>query len=159
MNAPAPKISFVSLGCPKALVDSERIITQLRAQGYELAKRHDGADVGIVNTCGFLDSAQTESLEAIGEAMAENGKVIVTGCMGAEPDKITAQFPNGLAVTRPQQYDIVMAAVHRAFPPRHDQFLDLVPEQGIKLTPRHYAYLKISEGCNNRCTFCIIPKL
>jgi len=154
-----PTISFVSLGCPKALVDSERLITHLRAEGYALVREHQDADVVIVNTCGFLDSAQAESLAAIGEAVAENGKVIVTGCMGAEPEKITAQYPNLLAVTGPQQYESVLAAVHRAVPPRHDPFLDLVPEQGIKLTPRHYAYLKISEGCNNRCTFCIIPKL
>ncbi|WP_445503516.1 30S ribosomal protein S12 methylthiotransferase RimO [Microvirga sp. G4-2] len=159
MNAPAPKISFVSLGCPKALVDSERIITQLRAQGYQLTKEHDGADVVIVNTCGFLDSAKAESLEAIGEAMAENGKVIVTGCMGAEPEQIREQFPNVLAITGPQAYESVVSAVHQAVPPAHDPFIDLVPPQGVKLTPRHYAYLKISEGCNNRCTFCIIPKL
>jgi len=154
-----PRISFVSLGCPKALVDSERIITRLRAEGYELARHHAGADLAIVNTCGFLDSAQAESLEAIGAAMAENGKVIVTGCLGAEPEKITGPFPNVLAVTGPQQYESVLAAVHRAAPPRHDPHIDLIPPQGIKLTPRHYAYLKISEGCNNRCTFCIIPKL
>ena len=159
MNAPAPKVSFVSLGCPKALVDSERIITQLRAQGYELTKRHDGADVVIVNTCGFLDSAKAESLGAIGEAMAENGKVIVTGCMGAEPEPIRDRFPNLLAITGPQQYETVVAAVHEAMPPAQDPFVDLVPPQGVKLTPRHYAYLKISEGCNNRCSFCIIPKL
>lgn len=159
MNAPAPKVSFVSLGCPKALVDSERIITQLRAQGYELTRQHDGADVVIVNTCGFLDSAKAESLEAIGEAMAENGKVIVTGCMGAEPEQIRDKFPNVLAITGPQAYESVVSAVHTAVPPAHDPFLDLVPPQGVKLTPRHYAYLKISEGCNNRCTFCIIPKL
>jgi ribosomal protein S12 methylthiotransferase len=155
----APKISFVSLGCPKALVDSERIITSLRSGGYELTRRHDGADLVIVNTCGFLDSAKAESLEAIGAAMAENGKVIVTGCMGAEPEQIRERFPNVLAITGPQAYESVVAAVHSAVPPAHDPFLDLVPEQGIKLTPRHYAYLKISEGCNNRCTFCIIPKL
>jgi ribosomal protein S12 methylthiotransferase len=155
----APRISFVSLGCPKALVDSERIITRLRAEGYELARGHAGADVTIVNTCGFLDSAQAESLAAIGEAMADNGKVIVTGCMGAEPEKITARFPNVLAITGPQQYESVMDAVHRALPPVHEPYVDLVPPQGLKLTPRHYAYLKISEGCNNRCTFCIIPKL
>jgi ribosomal protein S12 methylthiotransferase len=155
----APSVSFVSLGCPKALVDSERIITRLRAEGYALAREHKGADLVIVNTCGFLDSAQAESLEAIGEALAENGKVIVTGCMGAEPEKITGQFPGVLAVTGPQQYESVVAAVHRAVPPAHDPFLDLVPPEGIKLTPRHYAYLKISEGCNNRCSFCIIPKL
>jgi ribosomal protein S12 methylthiotransferase len=158
-DAPAPKLSFVSLGCPKALVDSERIITRLRAEGYELSRTHDSADLVIVNTCGFLDSAQAESLGAIGEALAANGKVIVTGCMGAEPEKITALYPDVLAITGPQQYESVVAAVHRAVPPRHDPFLDLVPPEGIKLTPRHYAYLKISEGCNNRCTFCVIPKL
>ncbi|HEY7298315.1 MAG TPA: 30S ribosomal protein S12 methylthiotransferase RimO [Xanthobacteraceae bacterium] len=154
-----PKVSFVSLGCPKALVDSERIITRLRAEGYELARTHEGADLAIVNTCGFLDSAQAESLAAIGEALARNGKVIVTGCMGAEPDTITARYPDVLAVTGPHQYEGVVEAVHRALPPRHDPFVDLVPPQGIKLTPRHYAYLKVSEGCNNRCTFCIIPRL
>ena len=159
MNAPAPKVSFVSLGCPKALVDSERIITQLRAQGYELTKTHDGADLVIVNTCGFLDSAKAESLDAIGQAMAENGKVIVTGCMGAEPDQIRDRFPNVLAITGPQAYESVVSAVHQAVPPAHDPFLDLVPDHGVKLTPRHYAYLKISEGCSNRCSFCIIPKL
>ncbi|MET0970846.1 MAG: 30S ribosomal protein S12 methylthiotransferase RimO [Tardiphaga sp.] len=158
-QAAAPKISFVSLGCPKALVDSERIITRLRAEGYELARKHDGADVVIVNTCGFLDSAKAESLGAIGEAMAQNGKVIVTGCMGAEPEQIEAAYPNVLSITGPQQYESVLDAVHRALPPVHNPHLDLVPPQGIKLTPRHYAYLKISEGCNNRCTFCIIPKL
>jgi ribosomal protein S12 methylthiotransferase len=152
-------VSFVSLGCPKALVDSERIITRLRAEGYALTREHKGADLVVVNTCGFLDSAQAESLEAIGTALAENGKVIVTGCMGAEPEKITGKYPNVLAVTGPQQYESVVEAVHRAAPPKHDPFLDLVPPEGIKLTPRHYAYLKISEGCNNRCTFCIIPKL
>ncbi len=159
MSAPAPKISFVSLGCPKALVDSERIITRLRAEGYDLSKTHAGADLVIVNTCGFLDSAKAESLDAIGKAMNENGKVIVTGCMGAEPEEITARFPDVFAITGPQAYESVMAKVHEAAPPAHDPFLDLVPEQGIKLTPRHYAYLKISEGCNNRCSFCIIPKL
>ena len=155
----APRISFVSLGCPKALVDSERIITRLRAEGYELSREHAGSDLVIVNTCGFLDSAQTESLAAIGTAMAENGKVIVTGCMGAEPEKIIAAHPGVLAVTGPQQYESVVEAVHRAAPPQHDPYTDLIPPEGIKLTPRHYAYLKISEGCNNRCTFCIIPKL
>jgi ribosomal protein S12 methylthiotransferase len=155
----APKVSFVSLGCPKALVDSERIITRLRAEGYELARTHSGADLVLVNTCGFLDSAQAESLEAIGKALNENGKVIVTGCMGAEPERITERYPNVLAITGPQQYESVLAAVHQAVPPQHDPFVDLVPPEGIKLTPRHYAYLKISEGCNNRCTFCIIPKL
>jgi ribosomal protein S12 methylthiotransferase len=158
-QAPAPKISFVSLGCPKALVDSERIITRLRAEGYELARKHDGADIVIVNTCGFLDSAKQESLSAIGEAMAENGKVIVTGCMGAEPEAIEQAYPGVLSITGPQQYESVLDAVHRALPPVHNPHLDLVPPQGIKLTPRHYAYLKISEGCNNRCSFCIIPKL
>jgi ribosomal protein S12 methylthiotransferase len=156
---PARKISFVSLGCPKALVDSERIVTRLRAEGYELAPKHDGADLVIVNTCGFLDSAQTESLAAIATALRENGKVIVTGCMGAEPEKITSQFPNVLAVTGPQRYEDVLDAVHRAAPPCRHPFVDLVPPEGIKLTPRHYAYLKISEGCSNRCSFCIIPRL
>src|ERR687887_1401872 len=155
----APRVSFVSLGCPKALVDSERIVTRLRAEGYELARSHAGADLAVVNTCGFLDSAQAESLAAIGKALNENGKVIVTGCMGAEPEKITARYPQVLAVTGPQQYESVVEAVHRALPPRHDPFVDLVPPEGIKLTPRHYAYLKISEGCNHRCSFCIIPRL
>jgi len=155
----APKISFVSLGCPKALVDSERILTQLRAEGYEITKSHSGADVVVVNTCGFLDSAKAESLDAIGSALAENGRVIVTGCMGAKPEDITSAHPGVLAVTGPQQYESVVEAVHRAVPPAHDPFLDLVPPQGIKLTPRHYAYLKISEGCSNRCSFCIIPSL
>jgi ribosomal protein S12 methylthiotransferase len=158
MNRP-PRISFVSLGCPKALVDSERIVTRLRAEGYELSRGHADADLAIVNTCGFLDSAQAESLAAIGAALAENGKVVVTGCMGAEPEKIIAVHPNVLAVTGPQQYESVLAAVHRAVPPQHDPHIDLIPPQGIKLTPRHYAYLKISDGCNNRCTFCIIPRL
>jgi ribosomal protein S12 methylthiotransferase len=157
--AAPPKVSFVSLGCPKALVDSERIITRLRAEGYELARDHQGADLVVVNTCGFLDSAQAESLAAIGKALNENGKVIVTGCMGAEPEKITNAYPGVLAVTGPQQYESVVEAVHRAVAPRHDPFLDLLPPEGFKLTPRHYAYLKISEGCNNRCTFCIIPRL
>ncbi len=155
----APKVSFVSLGCPKALVDSERIITRLRAEGYELSRQHAGSDLVIVNTCGFLDSAKEESLAAIGDAIKENGKVIVTGCMGAEPQSISDRFPAVLAITGPQQYESVLEAVHRAVPPRHDPFLDLVPPEGIKLTPRHYAYLKISEGCNNRCSFCIIPRL
>lgn len=159
VRANAPRISFVSLGCPKALVDSERIITSLRSEGYELSRRHEGADLVIVNTCGFLDSAKAESLAAIGDALKENGKVIVTGCMGAEPEQIRDVHPGVLAVTGPQQYESVLAAVHEAVPPSHDPFVDLVPPQGIKLTPRHYAYLKISEGCNNRCTFCIIPKL
>ena len=159
-DAPAaPKVSFVSLGCPKALVDSERIITRLRAEGYELSRQHQGSDLVIVNTCGFLDSAKAESLGAIGAALKENGKVIVTGCMGAEPENISAAYPDVLAITGPQAYESVLEAVHKAVPPRHDPFIDLVPPEGIKLTPRHYAYLKISEGCNNRCTFCIIPKL
>ncbi|MDR3497029.1 MAG: 30S ribosomal protein S12 methylthiotransferase RimO, partial [Ancalomicrobiaceae bacterium] len=155
----APKVSFVSLGCPKALVDSERIITRLRAEGYELTRAHGGADVVVVNTCGFLDSAKAESLEAIGKGLSENGRVIVTGCMGAEPEEIREKFPGVLSITGPQDYQSVMAAVHLAVPPAHDPFLDLVPPQGVKLTPRHYAYLKISEGCSNRCSFCIIPKL
>ena len=155
----APKVSFVSLGCPKALVDLERIVTRLRAEGYELSREHAGSDLVIVNTCGFLDSAKAELLAAIGSALKENGKVIVTGCMGAEPESISAAYPQVLAITGPQQYESVVDAVHKALPPMHDPFLDLVPPEGIKLTPRHYAYLKISEGCNNRCTFCIIPRL
>jgi ribosomal protein S12 methylthiotransferase len=155
----APRISFVSLGCPKALVDSERILTRLRAEGYEIARKHDGADVVIVNTCGFLDSARDESLEAIGKAISENGKVIVTGCLGAEPQVIRDRHHGVLAITGPQDYSSVMAAVHEAAEPVHDPFVDLLPPQGVKLTPRHYAYLKISEGCNHRCTFCIIPSL
>src|SRR5260370_12051039 len=158
-QAAAHKVSFVSLGCPKALVDSERIITRLRAEGYELARKHEGADLVIVNTCGFLDSAKQESLGAIGEAMAENGKVIVTGCMGAEPEQIEKAYPGVLSITGPQQYESVLDAVHLPLPPAHNPHLDLVPPQGIKLTPRHFPYLKISEGCNNRCSFCIIPKL
>ena len=160
----APKVGVVSLGCPKALVDTERILTQLRSEGYALTPSYEDANVVIVNTCGFLDSAKKESLEAIGEAMDANGRVIVTGCMGAEPEQITKEYPKVLAVTGPQQYEAVVSAVHKAAPPVHDPFVDLVPapkesDIGIKLTPRHYAYLKISEGCNNRCTFCIIPKL
>jgi ribosomal protein S12 methylthiotransferase len=155
----APRISFVSLGCPKALVDSERIVTRLRAEGYELAKAHAGADAVIVNTCGFLDSAKAESLAAIGAALKENGRVIVTGCMGAEPEAIRDAFPNVSAITGPQDFASVMAAVHEAAPAPHNPFLDLIPEQGVRLTPRHYAYLKISEGCDHGCTFCIIPKL
>lgn len=155
----APKVGFVSLGCAKALVDSERILTQLRAEGYEFSQQYQGADVVIVNTCGFLDSARDESLSAIGEALAENGKVIVTGCLGARPEVIREKYPNVLSITGPQQYESVVDAVHKAVPPKHDPYIDLLPPQGIKLTPRHYAYLKISEGCNNRCSFCIIPKL
>jgi ribosomal protein S12 methylthiotransferase len=154
-----PKVGLVSLGCPKALVDSERIITRLRAEGYQIARDYDGADVVIVNTCGFLDSAKQESLDAIGEAMAENGRVIVTGCFGVEKDAIRQAHPGVLAITGPHQYEAVMEAVHDAVPPLHDPFLDLVPPEGLRLTPRHYAYLKISEGCNNRCSFCIIPSL
>ena len=155
----APKVGMVSLGCPKALVDSERILTQLRADGYALSGDYAGADVVIVNTCGFLDSAKAESLEAIGEAMAENGKVIVTGCMGHEADSIRARFPDVLADTGPQQYDEVVAAVRDAAPPVKSAYLDLIPDAGLKLTPRHYSYLKISEGCDHRCAFCIIPSL
>jgi ribosomal protein S12 methylthiotransferase len=154
-----PKIGFVSLGCPKALVDSERIITKLRAEGYELSASYQGADAVVVNTCGFLNSAKEESLAAIGEALAENGRVIVTGCFGVESDRIRAAHPGVLAVTGPHQYEAVVEEVHKAVPRPHDPFLDLLPPQGIRLTPRHYAYLKISEGCNNRCSFCIIPQL
>ncbi len=156
---PVPRVGIVSLGCPKALVDSERILTKLRSEGYEISGSYDGADVVLVNTCGFLDSAKKESLDAIGEAMRENGKVIVTGCMGVEENRIREVHPGVLAVTGPQQYEAVVAAVHQVAPPRHDPFVDLVPPQGIKLTPRHYAYLKISEGCNHRCSFCIIPSM
>lgn len=155
----APRVSFVSLGCPKALVDSERIITRLRAEGYEITRKHDGADLVVVNTCGFIDSARDESLQAIGSALSENGKVIVTGCLGAEPDVVNQRHPGVLAITGPQAYESVMDAVHNVAPPAHEPFIDLIPEQGVKLTPRHYAYLKISEGCNNRCSFCIIPAL
>ena len=154
-----PKIGFVSLGCPKALVDSERIITKLRAEGYELSASYEGADAVVVNTCGFLNSAKEESLDAIGEALAENGKVIVTGCLGVEAERILDRYPNVLAITGPQQYEAVVAEVHKAVPRPHDPYLDLVPPQGFRLTPRHYAYLKISEGCNNACSFCIIPQL
>ena len=157
----SPKVGFVSLGCPKALVYSERILTQLRTEGYQIVPDYDNADVVVVNTCGFIDSAKAESLEAIGEAIAENGRVIVTGCMGVEESVIRAAHPSVLAVTGPQQYEQVVRAVHAAAPPSttHDPFTDLVPPQGIKLTPRHYAYLKISEGCNHRCSFCIIPSM
>lgn len=155
----APKVGFVSLGCPKALVDSERILTRLRAEGYEVAASYAAADLVIVNTCGFIDSAIDESLHAIGEALAENGKVIVTGCLGAQPQKILDRHPQVLKITGPQRYEEVVASVHEHLPPLHEPFLDLLPAQGIKLTPRHYAYLKISEGCNHRCSFCIIPSL
>jgi len=154
-----PRVGLVSLGCPKALVDSERIITKLRADGYQMSPDYAGADVVLVNTCGFLDSAKEESLEAIGEAIAENGRVVVTGCMGNEADVIRKRFPDVLAVTGPQQYEEVVSAVHDAAPPAASPYLDLVPEAGLKLTPRHYSYLKISEGCNHRCSFCIIPSI
>ena len=159
MSASAPKVGFVSLGCPKALVDSERILTQLRVEGYDLVNSYDDADVVVVNTCGFIDSAVVESLDAIGEAMAENGRVIVTGCLGKRSEVIREQYPDVLAISGPQDYASVMDAVHQALPPRHDPFVDLTPDIGVKLTPRHYAYLKISEGCNHRCSFCIIPSL
>ncbi|KAA0996784.1 30S ribosomal protein S12 methylthiotransferase RimO [Pseudomonas sp. ANT_J12] len=156
-----PKVGFVSLGCPKALVDSERILTQLRMEGYDVVSTYEDADVVVVNTCGFIDSAKAESLEVIGEAIKENGKVIVTGCMGVEEGNIRKVHPSVLAVTGPQQYEQVVNAVHDAVPPRqdHNPLIDLVPPQGIKLTPRHYAYLKISEGCNHSCSFCIIPSM
>jgi len=154
-----PKVGMVSLGCPKALVDSERILTKLRSDGYALSPDYDQADVVLVNTCGFLDSAKEESLAAIGEAIAENGRVIVTGCMGKEADLIRARFPQVLAVTGPHQYESVVGAVHAAAPMPANAFLNLVPEGGLKLTPRHYSYVKISEGCNHRCSFCIIPSL
>jgi ribosomal protein S12 methylthiotransferase len=156
---PLPRIGFVSLGCPKALVDSERILSRLRAEGYETAADYAGADVVVVNTCGFLDSARDESLEAIGEAIAENGRVIVTGCLGRDAELIRANHPKVLAITGPQAIDDVVNAVHAAAPPPHDPYLDLLPPGGIRLTPRHYAYLKISEGCNHHCSFCIIPSL
>ncbi|MCR9068715.1 MAG: 30S ribosomal protein S12 methylthiotransferase RimO [Rhodobacteraceae bacterium] len=154
-----PQIGMVSLGCPKALVDSERILTRLRAEGYGISPDYSGADAVIVNTCGFLDSAKAESLDAIGEALAENGRVIVTGCLGAEPDYITGAHPRVLAVTGPQQYEQVLDAVHAAVPPAPDPFIDLLPPSGVKLTPRHYAYLKIAEGCDHKCRFCIIPDM
>src|SRR6187401_1651168 len=159
MSRRQPKVGFVSLGCPKALVDSERIITQLRAEGYQVAPSYDAADVVVVNTCGFIDSAVDESLDAIGEALEQNGKVIVTGCLGARPERILERHPRVLKVTGPHAYEEVVGAVHEHLPPKHDPFIDLVPPQGIRLTPRHYAYLKISEGCNNKCSFCIIPSL
>ena len=154
-----PKVGFVSLGCPKALVDSERILTTLRAEGYEVSPTYEQADLVVVNTCGFIDAAIDESLQTIGEALERNGKVIVTGCLGARPERILERHPRVLKVTGPQTYGEVMSAVHEHLPPQHDPFLDLVPPQGVRLTPRHYAYLKISEGCNNKCTFCIIPAL
>jgi ribosomal protein S12 methylthiotransferase len=159
MSASHPKVGFVSLGCPKALVDSERILTQLRVEGYEIVPSYDAADLVVVNTCGFIDSAVAESLDAIGEALAENGKVIVTGCLGKRPEQIRAAHPGVLSISGPQDYGSVMNAVHEALPPRHDPFVDLLPDYGLKLTPKHYAYLKISEGCNHRCSFCIIPSM
>ncbi|MBS0358186.1 MAG: 30S ribosomal protein S12 methylthiotransferase RimO [Proteobacteria bacterium] len=158
LNSPN-KVGFVSLGCPKALVDSERIITQLKAEGYELVPEYEHAHLVIVNTCGFIDSAVEESLDSIGEALDKNGKVIVTGCLGAKSDVITKRFPKVLKVTGPQAYEEVMESVHEHLPPQHDPFVSLIPPQGIKLTPKHYAYLKISEGCNHKCTFCIIPSM
>ncbi len=155
----APRVGFVSLGCPKALVDSERILTRLRSEGYEVSPSYESADLVVVNTCGFIDAAVDESLDAIGEALEHNGRVIVTGCLGANPERILERHPRVLAVTGPAAYEKVVGAVHAHLPPRHDPFLDLVPPQGIRLTPRHYAYLKISEGCNNRCSFCVIPAM
>jgi len=154
-----PRVGFVSLGCPKALVDSERILTQLRAEGYELSPSYEGADLVVVNTCGFIDAAVEESLQAIDEALRANGRVIVTGCLGARAEQVRAAHPAVLAVTGPHAYEEVMAAVHDVLPPPHDPFTSLVPPQGIRLTPRHFAYLKISEGCSHRCTFCIIPSM
>jgi ribosomal protein S12 methylthiotransferase len=159
MSRRIPKVGFVSLGCPKALVDSERILTHLRAEGYEVAPSYDSADVVVVNTCGFIDSAVDESLDAIGEALEQNGRVIVTGCLGARPERILERHPRVLKVTGPHAYEDVLSAVHEHLPPQHDPFFDLLPPQGIRLTPRHYAYLKISEGCNNKCSFCIIPAM
>jgi ribosomal protein S12 methylthiotransferase len=159
MSASEPKVGFVSLGCPKALVDSERILTQLRVEGYQVVPSYSEADVVVVNTCGFIDSAVAESLDAIGEAIAENGKVIVTGCLGKRAELIREAHPGVLSISGPQDYGSVMSAVHAALPPRRDPFLDLLPDTGVKLTPRHYAYLKISEGCNHRCSFCIIPSM
>jgi ribosomal protein S12 methylthiotransferase len=165
MSVSNPKVGFVSLGCPKALVDSERILTQLKVEGYDIVPTYDAADVVVVNTCGFIDSAVEESLDAIGEALAENGKVIVTGCLGKRPEQIRAAHPDVLSISGPQDYASVMNAVHAALPPKHDPFVDLVHRRadvddvGVKLTPKHYAYLKISEGCNHRCSFCIIPSM
>jgi len=158
-GARVPRVGFVSLGCPKALVDSERILTQLRSEGYEVSPSYEAADLVVVNTCGFIDAAVDESLSAIGEALEQNGRVIVTGCLGARPQRILERHPQVLEVTGPARYEEVVNAVHAHLPPRHDPFLDLVPPQGVRLTPRHYAYLKISEGCNNRCSFCVIPSM
>jgi ribosomal protein S12 methylthiotransferase len=154
-----PTIGFVSLGCPKALVDSERILTRLQVEGYQTVAAFDDADLVVINTCGFIDEAVEESFDSIGEALAENGRVIVTGCLGAQPERIREIFPDVLAITGPHDYESVMRVIHQHLPPKHDPFLDLVPAQGVKLTPRHYAYLKISEGCNHRCSFCIIPSM
>jgi len=159
MHEMSPRIGFVSLGCPKALVDSERILTRLRSEGYEVVPTYDDADLVVVNTCGFIDEAREESLDAIGEALRENGKVVVTGCLGADAERIREAHPEVLDVSGPHAYEQVVGAVHAHLPPAHDPFTSLVPPQGVKLTPRHYAYLKISEGCNHRCTFCIIPSM
>ena len=159
MSLLQPKVGFVSLGCPKALVDSERILTQLRVEGYEIVPSYGDADVVVVNTCGFIDSAVAESLDAIGEALAENGKVIVTGCLGKRSELIREAHPGVLSISGPQDYGSVMNAVHAVLPQRRDPFIDLLPDIGVKLTPKHYAYLKISEGCNHRCSFCIIPSM
>ncbi len=159
MSREHPKVGFVSLGCPKALVDSERILTQLRVEGYEIVPSYDAADAVVVNTCGFIDAAVQESLDAIGEALHENGKVIVTGCLGKRAELIREAYPEVLAISGPQDYGSVMDAVHTALPPRRDPFVDLLPDTGVKLTPKHYAYLKIAEGCNHNCSFCIIPSM
>lgn len=159
MKQSVPRVGFVSLGCPKALVDSERILTQLRSEGYGISSSYEDADLVVVNTCGFIDSAVEESLEAIGEALDENGQVIVTGCLGADSEKVLQAYPNVLAVSGPHAYEEVMGSVHKNLPPLHDPYTDLIPPQGVRLTPRHYAYLKISEGCNHRCSFCIIPSM
>ncbi|HNO64176.1 MAG TPA: 30S ribosomal protein S12 methylthiotransferase RimO [Thauera aminoaromatica] len=158
-KARAPTVGFVSLGCPKAASDAEQILTRLRAEGYAISGTYDGADLVVVNTCGFIDAAVEESLDAIGEALAENGKVVVTGCLGARAEMIRERFPEVLSISGPQDYESVLKAVHAQKPPQHDPFMDLVPPAGLKLTPRHYAYLKISEGCNHRCSFCIIPSM
>jgi ribosomal protein S12 methylthiotransferase len=158
-RARVPRVGFVSLGCPKALTDSERILTKLRAEGYEVSPSYEAADLVVVNTCGFIDAAVDESLGAIGEALQHNGRVIVTGCLGARPERILERHPQVLAVTGPARYEEVVSAVHAHLPPRHDPYVDLVPPEGVRLTPRHYAYLKISEGCNNRCSFCVIPAM
>jgi len=159
MSNKSPKVGIVSLGCPKALVDSEHIITQLRAEGYTISPSYEQADLVVINTCGFIEEAIEESLDAIGEAISENGKVIVTGCLGAKGDVVKDTYPNVLAVTGPHALQEVMQAVHKHLPPEHDPYTSLIPPQGIKLTPKHYAYVKISEGCNHRCSFCIIPSL